>query len=237
MSDQVDSGGNVQEESVSQTQPSGQTPVSQNNSPAAADVAKAILADPAFQETMRRLSQSEKDRGVARAEAKAEEAITQLQRLAQKLGASPEQAKQVERDMILDQLVQSYVQGQQPTPQSVSRELTPEEARARASSVLGGVPQEIRDAVLKEVGSRAFESADDITKFVISQVTSKASKPAATQANTSIPSGNAPVPTSMQELIRQREAIMESREFTTAEGRRKLGAIGKQMEELEKGES
>ena len=83
------------------------------NSLAGAELAQAALNDPVAKDIVRRQTQSDKDRGVAEANRKAQQALDNSDRMANYLGIDdPNKIQQAKREMMLDDLITERNSGQ-----------------------------------------------------------------------------------------------------------------------------
>ncbi len=193
MSDQTDSGDVDQEPVASQapvdSEPQPVSETQEGNSLAGKELVAAIQRDPEAQEELRRMFQSGKDKGVAKAVSMAEESASQVQRLAQLLNVDENTVVQAQRELVLDDMVRNYGSDVvQPVQEQVSSGLTVSEAQALASSALKGTSKEVQDAVLADVGTKAFVNADALHQYIVSQSLTHANKPAGSLATQSAPS-------------------------------------------------
>jgi hypothetical protein len=110
MSDQTDSGHDEKDTPAPQagngSQTSGDSETQQGNSLAGADLAAAAQNDPEAFDILRRQLQSEKDRGVSKANKQSQEAKSEVEAIANILGISDEDLQKARRTRALDRLVQ-----------------------------------------------------------------------------------------------------------------------------------
>jgi len=191
MNDQVtDSPDGLEEPGTSQAPADSQTQTGDAvHSLAAEDVVKAIEENPAVKEAIRRMFQSEKDKGVDKAQKMADENRTLIQRVLEIAGVDPATAQNAEQQAHLEQMVEAWQQGDfSPPSQVVGSGLTPDEAQTLASSLTSGLLPEAKQAVLNQVGQNAFPTAEALTKFVVTQSVAVSSKPVSTSASAATPS-------------------------------------------------
>lgn len=176
-----------EEPGVSQTPVDSQTQNGDTNSLAPLELIKAIEDNPEAKEALRKLFQSDKDKGVAKAIKLAEETQSQMQRVLEIAGVDPTIAKQAEDQFTYEQLLDDYRQGNlKPDSVPVSSGLTVVEAQELAGSMLKGVPNGVRGTVLAEIGKKAFQDANSVYQFTGTQIAALSSKPVATDATTVI---------------------------------------------------
>lgn len=120
MSDQTDSGLDARTGEDTQPNPdsqqTGDSKSQDENSLAGAALAEALLKDPEALEIVRRQQQSTKDRGVASANKKADEALTLIKDVAHRLGIDPAKVQQAQRDIVLDELINERLGNSQAKP-------------------------------------------------------------------------------------------------------------------------
>lgn len=116
MSDQTDSLDANVDTNASQAEASqGQTSETQaGNSLAGQALADLALKDPVAAEQLRRHYQSQKDKGVSEATKTAKAALDEVQKLAARLGVSPEKVEQVRKDMLIEEIYQERYGNSQP---------------------------------------------------------------------------------------------------------------------------
>lgn len=178
MSDPVESGQDVTEEAAATANPSGQTDDSQRSQAGGFD-AESFKAD--ILGEVSKMVQSQKDKRIADLEKGQKANEDRLDRYSAYLeqGLSPQQAK---REIAIDDAL--LRQSEQPTsPQVNSSVLTGSDAKKAASSLLDGVDEATRNQVLEAIANRAYTSADNVAKDVVSTLNLIRSKPVPTEAS------------------------------------------------------
>lgn len=126
----------------------------------------AGLTEDQIREYVRNEFKSLKDKRFAKLETGLEKNSSRLDQYEQyrESGLTPAQAK---RELAVDELLAD--KNTQPVQTEVNSGLTPSEAQSLASSLTGSLSQEAQQAILAEVGAKAFTDADSLSQFVVSQ--------------------------------------------------------------------
>ncbi len=218
MSDKPDSEEVVPEPDASQAsvnsggQPASETQAGNLGDNDAADQV-SNLSEKQIREIVRRESQSIKDSRVAKIESAQQETASRLDQYEayRASGMEPAQAK---RELAVDVLLAA--QDAQPVREQVNSGLTAQDALSLASSALKGVSENIREAVIAELDTRAFASVEVLNQFIVNQSLAHATKPVGTTAITSTPNAGDAVKHGIEEktadfITKYTTALQENR--------------------------
>lgn len=196
MSDPVESGQSVPESVAATAPPSEQPGVSQNNSQAGSFDADAFKAD--LLKEVSAMVQSTKDKRIADLEKGQQAHEDRLDRYAAYLeqGLTHDQAK---RELAIDDVLLN--RDPQPISEPVSpSNLTVEDAKKAASSLLADVDENTRNTVLSSVSGLVFQNQEALNKYVVREIARTASQPKPNPGTVPGPSGSTPPPPNVQEL-------------------------------------
>ena len=234
---ETDSATIVQEEAGSKPDTSQQAVVSETptgNSLEGAELAEALRNDPAAFEIVRRELQSNKDKGIAEANKKSEQALSEVERL-ERLMTPENQAvfREIRKEDAINRLIEgSNLPNVSGTEQKVEAKVPASEldfikAFKDAGIDVQDLTQEDRANITAMEHKSQTALKNEIFKTFGSKVQTTSS------AGAVQPGGTSKLPTTGESLKQQKEALLADRnKMISVEGRDELKTINRKLEEL-----
>ncbi len=221
--------GTETETPTQETQNSELTSAESKDSSAVEDVVTALVGNDAFMEQIRRVAQSEKDKGNAAAQEQVVTLSEEVNRLSKYLDKTPEEIQRASEKADLDDMVKAFKDGRpvQPAPSSV---LGSADVEQLASSLTDGLTPEAQQKLVADAKAQAFTDANSLAQFIIKSVATEAQKPLPTEANitqqsstqTPVSADDAAIGTEFDRLLSNPDLTMNERMVALKEYDEKL---------------